>query len=613
MPHIPRYQLDSLLSGILVLTLAAHYAHLLSRWDTVILLSVATIGVLPVFWSAFVALREREWASMDMLASIALAFSLFAAQWASAIFITLMLAAARILSSLTKERTERSITGLLKLRPETAKAERSGKLEVIPVGDIKTGDILVVDLGERMPIDGIVIGGEAAIDESSLTGESLPVEKSVGTKVFSSTLVVNGNMRVRAERVGKDTTLERIIALVESARAEKPKTQTLGERFGKAYLLLMFAGSLLILAVTRDMALVLSIVLVVCADDIAVAIPIAYLRALGAAAKRGVIIKGARHLETLGNAKIIVFDKTGTLTKGAIAITAVIAADGRDEKSVLEAGSLAAKRSPHPVSRALVAYAAERGIHSTEPESVEEVGGSGIIASAQGHTTMVGRDSFYELRGIAIPDVLREKAGAHSREGRSISYIARDAAVIGFVAASDSVKDNARQAIRELKLLGFKKIVMLTGDNASVARNIAREISIEDVRASLLPEHKVAAVRELCREGITVMVGDGVNDAAALSAAHVGIAMGAMGVDGAIESAEIVLMKDDLMTIAETVRLARQVTQVSMQDFWIWGVTNAAGLALVFAGFIGPSGAAAYNFISDFFPLMNSGRIRARD
>jgi len=610
--RIPRYKFDSALSVILVLVLALHYARLLSGFDEYFLLGAAVVGTLPVFWSAACAVRAREWASMDMLASIALAFSFFAAQWSSAVFIALMLAAARILSSLTQERVEKSITGLLKLRPNTAKVEQHGRTETILLAEVKEGDIVVVDLGERVPIDGTIIDGSAALDESSLTGESLPIEKTSGAKVYSSTLVTNGNIHVQTERVGKDTTLERIIALVQSARAEKPKTQTLGEKFGKAYLILVFICSIVLLVITRNISLVLAVVLVVCADDIAVAIPIAYLRGISAAAKRGVIIKSARHLETLGNAQIVVFDKTGTLTKGKLAVAAVVAAADHTEGEVIEAGMLTSRRSKHPLSRAVVAYAVLQGVTGSEPESIEEISGRGIIAHAGNETFIIGRESFIELQGIAIPAELKEKADVHSNEGRSVSYISHNNSVIGFVAVSDEVKENAKMAIAELKRLGIAKVVMLTGDNEHVARSVAEQIGIDDFRASLLPEDKVEVVKELRREGIVVMVGDGVNDAAALSAAHVGVAMGALGVDGAIESAEIVLMRDDLMTISETMQLAHQVTRVSVEDFWIWGITNVAGLALVFAGFIGPSGAAAYNFISDFFPLFNSLRVRTR-
>lgn len=612
MLRITRYHIDSALAVILILVLGLHYTKFSGSFDAVLIIVAAVFGTVPVFWSAIQAVREREWASMDMLASIALAFSLIALQWASAVFIALMLAAARILDDLTQERMERSIKGLLKLRPNTAKVERNGKLETVLLAGVRAGEVVVVDLGERIPIDGLVLSGEAAVDESSLTGESLPVEKAPGAKAYSSTLISSGSLRIKTERVGKDTTLERIIALVESARAEKPKAQTLGERFGKVYLIAVFIISALLLAATRNVPLVLSVVLVVCADDIAVAIPIAYLRAIGAAARRGVIVKGALHLETLGKARVIVFDKTGTLTKGKLAVSRVVPAAGQTERRTLEVGALAAQRSKHPLSRAVVAYAAAQGTAEQEPDSVEEVSGKGIVAHVKNSTAMIGREAFLKDKHIVIPEELKDKAVELSNTGQSVAYVAHNNVAVGFFAVSDEVKHNAKHAIAELKRLGVAEVVMLTGDNEQVARTVAHAIGIDDFRAGLLPEGKVDVIKELHKKGIVVMVGDGVNDAAALSAAHVGIAMGAMGVEGAIESAEIVLMRDDLMAISETMRLARSVARVSAEDFGIWGVTNIAGLALVFGGVIGPPGAAAYNFISDFFPLLNSLRVRIK-
>lgn len=605
-----RYYVDAALSAVLVGTLVLHYGHFLpAQIDFILIIVVAVAGTLPVFWSAWRAVKEKEWASMDMLASIALAFSLASAQWAPAVFIALMLAAARILDEVTSERTEQSIKSLLKLRPETAKIERNGKIETVKLAEIVLGDTVVVDLGERVPVDGTVLSGEAAVDESSLTGESLPVEKKKDSKVFSSTLVSSGSLKIKAEKVGKDTTLEKIIKLVESSREEKPKTQTMGERFGKFYLISVFAVSALLLFFTQNVPLVLSVVLVVCADDIAVAIPLAYLGAIGAAARRGVIIKGAKHLETLGNAKIIVFDKTGTLTKGVLAVSCIVAESKFSVRQVLESGSLSVRRSEHPLSLALVAYANARGVKEEFPDTFEQVAGSGVRAVKNGKNIIVGKKEFLQDRGVAISNALIALADEQADQGHSISFIAEDGTAIGFAAISAEIKANAKRAISELKKLGIKKTVMLTGDNERTARAVAKKLGIDIFHANLLPEDKVKILKEFAKDG-AAMVGDGVNDAAALAGASVGIAMGGIGSDVAIESAEIVLMRDDLMMIPEVVALARTVRAISVEDFWIWGVTNAFGLVLVFAGFIGPSGAAAFNFITDFFPLANSARVR---
>ncbi len=602
------------ISGVLTIVflfavLILHYTGVLRHFDTWVLIIAVVIGVVPVFWGAIQALKEKEWASMDMLASIALTFSVIEKEWASAVFIALMLAAARLLDTLTAERMEKSIRGLMKLKPTTAKVERLGKMVTLAIEDIVLGDIVVVDTGERIAIDGEVLSGEASVDESSLTGESLPVDKGAGSTVASSTLVVSGSIKVKTLRVGKDTTLERIIALVESSRAEKPAIETLGARFGKMYLIAIFVSAGTVLLLTKDIQLVLSIVLVVCADDIAIAIPLAYLRAIGSAAKKGIVIKGGKHLEVLGRVTTLVFDKTGTLTEGTPQVVGVTCMVDMSEVEMLTLGGAAAKHSTHPLSRALVAYAKTQG-NIGETESAEVLGGRGIRANIGGSTVLVGNKRLLDEEGVVVDSRFNKELHTYEEQGNSLLFIARNGTVLGCVALGDTVKADARAVIEELRSLGVSRIVMLSGDNEYAAGALAREVGIVEWQSNLLPADKVTKLKELTQDGVTAMVGDGVNDAAALSIAHVGIAMGGLGSDGAIESANIVLMHDNLRAIPDTIRLARSVHRISVQDFGIWGVTNTFGLALVFTGVIGPAGAAAYNFLSDFLPLFNSARTR---
>lgn len=604
------YFIDTVLSVVLLLTLLLHYGDAFGDADEYALIAVAIAGLVPVLWGAYRSIREREWASMDLLASIALVFSLLSREWVSAVFIELMLGAARILDDVTRDRTEKSIRGLLRLRPEITRVEHDGKLIVTPVQDIKPGNVVVADIEDRIPVDGIVISGEAAVDESSLTGESLPVEKVPGSRVLSSTLVQSGSLRIQTTHVGKDTTLERVIRLVESAREEKPDTQTLGEKFGKVYLISIFAGSALLYFTTQNIPLVLAVVLVVCADDVAVAIPIAYLRAIRAAAGIGVIVKGGKHLEALGQIQTLVLDKTGTLTTGTLAVTEVVVESGYSEMEVLETAMLADIRSRHPLSKAVVAYARHKGAPDVFPDSAEERGGRGVIATKGGDTIVVGRHVFLQESGAHISPELLSAARAVSAQGKAISFIAKNGRAIGFAAAADTIKDNAHKALSDLRALGVRKIIMLTGDNKQAAEAVAQKLGIDEWHADLFPENKVEIIKRLQAERLVAMVGDGVNDAAALSIARVGIAMGGLGTEGTIESAQIVLMRDDLSTLPATIRIAHMARNVSVQDFWIWGITNAMGLGLVLGGIIGPSGAAAYNFLSDFLPLANSIRVK---
>lgn len=606
------YVSDILLSICLVLVLVAHQLKLFPFLGNDLLIIFTFFGTLPVFISAVSLVGKKEWASMDMLASIALIFSILSKEWSSAVFISLMLSSARILEKITEKKTRKSIDSLLKLRPEKAKVEKDGLIKEIKAEDVKIGDIVVVDVGEYIPIDGIVVEGNASVNESSLTGESIPVEKDIDKKVASGTLVVSGSIRIKTLLIGKDTTLEKIIALIEQAEDEKPQTQTIGEKFGKFYLVSVFFGSAILFIITNNLPLVLSVVLVVCADDIAIAIPLGYLRAIGQAAKQGVIIKGGKHLEALGKIDVIVFDKTGTLTTGKLKVKSIYASSKITEEELIRLGGVASRRSEHPISIAVTEYATEKGEKEEYPEDADVVGGRGVIAKIKGVDVALGRDLFMQEKNFSFDENLKKKAEEFEEQGESISYLAKNGEVVGFFTAGDSIKEDAKQAISDLYALGVKKIVMLSGDNERSARSVAKKVGIKDFHANLLPEDKLKRLKEFHKKYKVAMVGDGVNDAASLKISDVGIAMGALGSDSAIESADIVLMHDNLSAIPRIMTLARGAHSISLQAFGIWVVTNAFGLVLVFSGMIGPSGAAAYNFISDFFPLMNSLRIKMK-
>jgi heavy metal translocating P-type ATPase len=605
----PAALFEIVFSVALLGVLAATYLGGLESWGLLIILPMAAwAGALPVIYGAVRQLIAREWASMEMLASVALGFSLYSKEWDSAVFIALMLSGSRLLSVLTEARARKSIESLLKLRPDTAKVEREGRIELVPLLDVRVGDTVIVDAGDRVPVDGSVLLGDAAIDESSLTGESVPVDKTPGAKVFSSTLVASGGLRIKAEKVGKDTTLEKIIELVETSQQQRSRIMTIGERFGRAYLIGMTLIAFGLWLITHNTPLVLALVLVVCADDIAIAVPLAFLGAIGTAAQHGIIVKGSAHLEVLGRAKTFIFDKTGTLTKGALKVVKVSPAEGVSADDLIAYGACAARGSQHPLSRALVAYADAEGVRELFPDISRSVGGKGVVATQEGVTLLLGRESFIEGEGVTIDAQMVREINDLSDAGYSVSIVARDKKLLGVFGLQDEIKMEAREALSALRALGVEHVVMLTGDNERVAHTVCGALGITEYYAGLHPEDKVARVKELKAKGEVVMAGDGINDAAALSSATVGIAMGGMGHDVTIESADVVLMTDDLSKLVEAVRIARVAQNIAVQDFWIWGVTNAVGIAFVFAGFIGPAGAAAYNFISDFFPLGNSLR-----
>ena len=597
---------------ILFVTVLVGWYTGLSHWsysETLVMI-VAFIGALPVVIRAVRQIGTEDWASMDLLASVALGLSLANGEWTSSVFIAFMLASAHLLALLTESRTERTIASLLRLRPEKTKVRRNGTITEIPVEEVVVGDVVIVAVGERISVDGSVIEGEATVDESSLTGESVPVDKEKGSRVLASTLLVSGGIYIQTEKAGTDTTLGKVIELVRSAREQRSRMYTLAERFGKIYLVGVFLFTVVLYLMTHDMRLVLAVVLVVCADDVAIAVPLAFVSAIGSAARRGVIVKGSMHLEALGRIKTFVFDKTGTLTTGKLSVSHIVPMNAESEREVLRLASIPARRSNHPLAKAIAKHASMMDLPEEEPETCGETGGKGVEAVYHGEHIIIGRTALLESRGVSISPEVTQEVASISADGHSVSLVARNKIVIGIIALADEIKPGAVEALNGLRSLGVSRIVMLTGDNDRVAGVVAGQLGITEYHAGLLPEDKVAFVKEIAQTGEVAMVGDGVNDAAALSYATVGIAMGAIGYDAAIESAHIVLMKDTLSGVGETIRLARFVHRITIGDFVIWGVANAIGLGLVFFGGMGPSGAAAYNFISDIFPLAYSLRVR---
>jgi Cd2+/Zn2+-exporting ATPase len=447
------------------------------------------------------------------------------------------------------------------------------------------------------------------VDESSLTGESMPVDKSPGNKVFSSTIVVSGSAHILVEKIGRDTTLEKIIVLFESSGKFKPHFQTVGEKFGKIYLFGIFIISFFVFFITHDTKLVLSILLVICADDVAVAVPLAYISATRQAAKMGAIVKGGAYLEALGKIDTIVFDKTGTLTTGHMQISEIKSFSQYTNKELLSYCGSLMEQSSHPISKTIYAYAKKEKVRLELVENVEEIGGMGLLGQLLDKEILFGRKTFLISRHIAISGEISAEISRLEDEGKSNSFVVVNNKLAGIIALTDEVRHNAEEAIKHLKKLGVKNVIMLTGDNKKAAERVAGELGITEFHAELLPEQKVSYIKSYIDKKKTVaMVGDGVNDTAALRLATVGIAMGAIGEDSAIESADIVLMKDNISKIVDVMKLAQFTRTLSFQDFGIWGFSNVLGLSLVFTGFIGPTGAAAYNFLTDFFPLFNSLR-----
>lgn len=602
---------DKFLLGALLIVLFLHYGKFISQsTDFALITFFASVATVPVLYSAYQSLKKGK-INVDLLAGVALTVSLLNQQWASAVFINLMLTSARIFDAYTEDSARAAIKSLLKLRPEKVKIKKGENVFEELISKIQKNDLIVVELGDRIPVDGIVISGQAQIDQSSLTGESLPQEKNVGDEVLSSTINISGSLVIRAEKVGRDTAFEKMIKLVEQSQNDKAGIQTTADKFTAWYISITFMGAIMVYAFSRDLSLVLSVLLVTCADDIAVAIPMAFSAGIASAAKKGIIIKGGSFLEGLMQVKTILIDKTGTLTKGVLKVDKVYAFGEKTQKEIISLSASADFFSKHPVANAIIRYAIDNNIAFEKTEEFEEHSGMGSHAIIDGKKIVCGKLSFLQDEGVEISNQQQQAIEKIKKIGvASILFVAFEKKLIGLILLEDEIRSEAKETIKRLHKLGVEHVIMLTGDNEKVAKKVADAIGIKTFHANLFPENKIEYIKKyLNKKSKVAMIGDGVNDAAALALADIGIAMGALGADVAIEAADVALMKDDLSRVAEAIEMGKSVEAISKQDFWIWGIVNALGLGLVFAKIIGPEGAAAYNFITDFFPLINSMRM----
>ncbi len=579
-------------------------------FKTEVLGAIIIIGIIPVARSAWVSLKEKQ-VNVDLLATIALFFSLYTQEWSSAIFISLMLASARILGLYTERRVRKSLDGLLSLKPMWGRVRRGEEAIDIPLSEVVLGDLVLVNLGERIPVDGQVVEGSATIDQSSLTGESMPALKEVGGQVLSATVVISGNITIRTEKVGAETTFERMLALVETSQSAKTRIKTSSERFASWYIGIVLVVAFILYFLTGgDTKLILAVILVVCADDIAIAVPLAYIAGISSAARRGIIIKSADFIDGVAKITTLLVDKTGTLTTGHLTVKNVRSFDGLSLNSALELSGIICSRSTHPVAKAIVRYALEHNINCGMPEHFEEIEGRGIMGTHDNKEIIIGRLEFLKEQHIKINSEVYQAIEEEGVLGNNTTLVACDGRVVGLFVLADEVRSGVAETISALKASGIKETVMITGDNEYTAQAIAHETGIDKYHASLLPENKVSILEKYLADGHTVaMIGDGVNDAAVLARSDIGIAMCGIGSDAAIDSANIVLMKDDFSKLLELRIISKRVLTVVRQNFIIFGIVNALGLYLVFTGVFDPPKAAAYNFLTDFITIANSMRL----
>lgn len=508
---------------------------------------------------------------IDILMMAAAIGSAILGMWDEAAFLVFLYGVAEGLEEYTFAKTRASIRKLLDLAPKEARILENGKERTIPATELKTGDVFIVKPGESMATDGIILKGKSSVNEAPVTGESVPVEKEEGMKVFAATLNHTGVLEIKATATFENNTLSKIVHMVEEAQEEKGKAQLFIERFGRVYSPLVLLGALLLLVIPPLMGLPFfdwakrAVVLLVAAAPCALIMstPVAIAAGIGRAGKSGILIKGGMHLENLGKTRAIAFDKTGTLTKGKPTVTEIISIS-ENESVILELAYSIERSSEHPLARAIVEKAVALGSKNFEVKNFSALIGSGAKADLGSETIYVGRTELFKELGhdiATIPNIQRLR-----NEGNTVILVGTKKKIAGLIAIRDEIRPEAKEAVSRLRKMGIT-IVMLTGDNDITAQAIAKTLDITDVRANLKPEDKIAAIEELKRKyGSVVMVGDGINDAPALAKATVGMAMGVAGTDAAIEAADTALMADDLMKAVYAVELGKKARQVSLQN-----------------------------------------------
>lgn len=564
----------------------------------------------PIIKNAIISTIENRKLNAEVLVVCALSASIWVGEYIAGAIVVLMMNVGELLEDITIAKTGQAIRKLMELSPETATVIRERGQVVIDIDEVRVDDLVVVKPGERIPVDGVIDVGDSEVDQASITGESMAVYKKMGDEVFGGTINRAGVLIIKTTKVGKETVLSKIIELVKKAQASKPPIERIADRFSN-----WFTPSMLILAVivyllTGSVLRAVTVLVVACPCALVIATPTAVVAGIGNAARRGILIKGGATLEAMGNLSAFVFDKTGTLTYGSPEVKNIKGFNNASEAEVLEIAATAEKYSEHFLGGAILKKAEQMGIGVPAPEKTRAIIGKGVEAIAFGERILVGNTRLYEEIGVDIYDEVKQFVNRELDEGKTSVLVSRDNRIIGAISIADKIKEEIFQTVKDIRSLGMKKVILLTGDNKKVAEATARGVGFDEIVADLLPEGKVDYIKKLKDSGERVaMVGDGINDAPALALADVGIAMGAIGTDAAIEAAQIALVSDDVSKVAEGIALSRKTIEVIKQSLTISIAINAFAIILASFGAIGPVAGAVVHNIGSLVVVGNSSRL----
>ena len=571
--------------------------------------------VLPRAWSS----ARRLQPDMHLLMTIAVAGAVGIGEWFEAATVAFLFSLSLALESWSVGRARRAIAALLDLAPTTVRLKRPDGTETeVLAAEVPVRSHFVVMPGERLALDGKVVSGASSVNQAPITGESVPVHKDAGTEVFAGTINGDGALEVESTRAADDTTLARIIRMVEEAHARRARSEQWVEKFARVYTPAVILVAIAILVVpplafgaswAEWLYRALVLLVIACPCALVISTPVSIVSALASAARRGVLVKGGLFIELPARLKAIALDKTGTVSRGEPAVVAVVPLNGHSEKELLERAAALEARSAHPLARAVTRAAAARDIVVQPAAEVEMMQGKGVTGRFDGERFWLGSHRYLEERGQEIPE-LHERAEHYERQGQTVVVIGNERHVCGLLAIADTIRPEAQAAVASLRAAGIEHVVMLTGDNRTTAEAIAAQAGIDEVHAELLPEDKVRAVEELVtRYGDVAMVGDGVNDAPAMARASLGIAMGAAGSDAAIETADIALMTDNLARLPWLVRHSRRTLAVIRQNVVFALGVKALFVVLTFAGFATLWGAIAADVGASLLVVANALRL----
>lgn len=533
--------------------------------------------------------------------------ALVVGEWATAVVVVFFMRVGDYAEKFTTARARQAVRDLTAIAPQTARLERDGQEVEVSISEVQPGAVVIVRPGEKIPVDGVVLDGQATVNQAAITGESMPVEVSQGAKIFAATIAQMGSLRVKTTLVGPDTTFGRIVRMVEEAEANRAEVQRIGDKVSGYYLPVVAVIAVITYLVSKNPLSTAAVLLVACSCSFALATPIAMLASIGAGAKHGLLIKGGRYLELLAKADTVLIDKTGTLTTGKPRLVDVVRLNGMSEERLLTLAASAERYSEHPLAEAVRQAARDQNITFLESQDFVADPGKGVRARIGETVVEVG--SWRIMEDNPLPEVTIEL----EKQGKTLLFVRTNQELAGILTTSDTLRPETPAALAELKRLGVRKIELLTGDNERTAAAIAGQLGI-DYRANLLPEDKIRIVKEYQEQKhIVVMVGYGVNDAPALAQANVGIAMGANGTDVAIEAAHIALMREDWTLLPRAFQIAQRTMRVVKMNLGFTMVYNIIGLTLAAFGFLPPILAAAAQSLPDLGILGNSSRLLRQD